>query len=119
MKNTAKILPALFLAALQMSCAAATNQLTVTAVNKLPLTSATIDIWSKRTPRMVVNDWYLADDYHEDHGDGFDDYSAGKSRGCGGNGLWAADQLWVSQNFVNSRALANGPIRVLFELDYE
>ena len=29
-----------------------------------PLSSSTIDIWSKRTPRMVISDWYLADDYH-------------------------------------------------------
>ena len=36
----------------------------------------------------------------------------------GGNGLWAADRLWTSRNFVNSRVLANGPIRVLFELEY-
>jgi hypothetical protein len=83
-----------------------------------PLTSSTIDIWSKRTPRMVVNDWYLSDDYHADHGDGADFYSAGLSRGCGGNGLWAADRLWTSRNFVNSRVLANGPIRVMFELEY-
>ena len=40
------------------------------------------------------------------------------SRGDGGDGLWAASRLWVSRNFVNSRVLANGPIRVLFELDY-
>jgi len=84
-----------------------------------PLTSSTIDIWSKRTPRMVINDWYLADHYHEDTGEGADFYSAGKSRGCGGNGLWAADQLWTSKNFVNSRVLANGPIRVVFELEYD
>jgi hypothetical protein len=84
-----------------------------------PLTSSTIDIWSKRAPRMVVNDWYLVDNYHEDTGEGADFYSAGKSRGCGGNGLWAADKLWTSKNFVNSRVLASGPIRVLFELDYE
>jgi len=84
-----------------------------------PLTSSTIDIWSKRTARMVVNDWYLSDDYHTDHGDGADFYSAGLSRGCGGNGLWAADRLWTSRNFVQSRVLANGPIRVLFELEYE
>ena len=84
-----------------------------------PLTSSTIDIWSKRTSRMVINDWYLADHYHEDTGEGADFYSAGKSRGCGGNGLWAADQLWTSKNFINSRVLANGPIRVMFELDYE
>ena len=86
--------------------------------NGEPLTSSTIDIWSKRTPRMVVNDWYLSDDYHTDHGDGADFYSAGPSRGCGGNGLWAADRLWTSRNFVNSRVLANGPIRVMFELEY-
>jgi hypothetical protein len=84
-----------------------------------PLCSSTIDIWSKRTSRMVINDWYLADHYHHDSGEGFDDYSAGQSRGDGGNGLWAADQLWVSRNFVHSRVLANGPIRVMFELTYE
>ena len=83
-----------------------------------PLSSSTIDIWSKRTARMVINDWYLADHYHEDSGEGADYYSAGPSRGCGGNGLWAADRLWTSRNFINSRVLANGPIRVVFELDY-
>jgi hypothetical protein len=84
-----------------------------------PLTSSTVDIWSKRTPRMVINQWYMVDNYHADTGEGADFYSAGPSRGCGGNGLWAADKLWVSKNFVNSRVLANGPIRVMFELTYE
>jgi hypothetical protein len=84
-----------------------------------PLSSSTIDIWSKRTPRMVINEWYMLDNYHEDMGNGADFYSAGVSRGCGGNGLWAADRLWTSRNFVNSHVLANGPIRVMFELIYE
>ncbi|MGA2797754.1 MAG: DUF4861 family protein [Thermoguttaceae bacterium] len=84
-----------------------------------PLTSSTVDIWSKRTPRMVINDWYMVDNYHKDTGEGGDFYSAGPSRGDGGNGLWAADRLWVSKNFVNSRVLASGPIRVMFELTYE
>lgn len=83
-----------------------------------PLSSSTIDVWTKRTAKMVVNDWYLTDDYHTDYGDGADFYSAGLSRGCGGNGLWAADRLWTSRNFINSRVLANGPIRVMFELEY-
>jgi hypothetical protein len=83
-----------------------------------PLCSSTIDIWSKRTPRMVINDWYLADNYHEDSGEGADFYSAGLSRGCGGSGLWAGDRLWTSRNFIKSRVLANGPIRVMFELEY-
>lgn len=84
-----------------------------------PLAASPIDIWSKRTARMVINDWYMAEHYHADSGEGADFYSAGKSRGCGGNGLWAADRLWTSRNFTNSRMLANGPIRVMFELDYE
>jgi len=84
-----------------------------------PLTSSTVDIWSKRVARMVVNDWYMVDNYHVDTGEGADFYSAGRSRGCGGNGLWAAEKLWVSNNFVNSRVLAAGPIRVMFELTYE
>ncbi len=84
-----------------------------------PLTSSTVDIWSKRTSRLVINDWYLVDDYHSDHGEGADFYSAGPSRGCGGSGIWDADRLWTSRNFINSRVLANGPIRILFELEYE
>jgi hypothetical protein len=84
-----------------------------------PLTSSAVDVWLKRTPRLVQNDWYMVDNYHHDSGDGADFYSAGASRGVGGNGLWAADKLWVSKNYVQSRTLANGPIRVLFELTYE
>lgn len=83
------------------------------------LISSTIDIWSKRTPKMVVDKWYMTDNYHADHGEGADFYSAGLSRGCGGNGLWVNNQLFVSENFINTRVLAKGPIRVLFELDYE
>ena len=83
-----------------------------------PLSSSTIDIWSKRVPQMVIDGWYMSDNYHADSGEGCDDYSAGLSRGCGGNGLWAADRLWTSRNFIQSRVLANGPIRVLFELEY-
>ena len=83
-----------------------------------PLTSSSVDVWFKRTRRLVVNDWYMIDDYHRDNGDGADMYSAGKSRGCGGNGIWDAGKLYTSANFVESRTLANGPIRVMFELTY-
>lgn len=83
-----------------------------------PLTSSAVDVWAKRTRRLVINDWYMVDDYHSDHGEGADLYSAGKSRGCGGNGVWDGGKLWASANFVNSRVLANGPLRVMFELTY-
>jgi len=84
-----------------------------------PLTSSAIDIWSKRTSKLVINDWYLVDNYHVDHGEGVDAYSAGPTRGCGGNGIWTKGQLFVPTNFVDSRVLTNGPIRVMFELVYE
>src|ERR1035437_4046954 len=84
-----------------------------------PLTSSAIDVWVKRVPYLVINGWYMLENYHLDHGEGADFYSAGTTRGNGGDGLWAADKLWVSKNFVNSRVLACGPIRVLFELTYE
>jgi hypothetical protein len=85
---------------------------------KEPLTSSAVDVWLKRTRRLVVNDWYMTDDYHRDTGEGADFYSAGASRGCGGSGLWKDGQLIVSKNFRNSRVLAAGPIRLVFELDY-
>ncbi len=84
-----------------------------------PQTSSAVDVWSKNTPRLVINDWYMVDDYHRDHGEGGDFYSAGTSRGCGGNGIWVDGKLYPSANFRNSRVLANGPIRVMFELMYD
>ena len=83
-----------------------------------PLTSSAIDIWSKRTSKMVINDWYMVDNYHIDTGEGVDAYSAGPTRGCGGSGIWVNEQLYIPRNFVQSRVLAAGPIRVMFELVY-
>ena len=83
-----------------------------------PLTSSSVDVWFKRTRRLIVNEWYMVDDYHRDTGEGADMYSAGKSRGCGGNGIWDAGKLYTSANFVDTKSLANGPIRVMFELTY-
>ncbi len=84
-----------------------------------PLTSSTIDIWSKRTPKIVTDSWYMHGDYHTDNGDGADFYSAGPTGGCGAAGVWADGKVVWPANFVHSRTLAAGPIRVLFELDYE
>jgi unsaturated rhamnogalacturonyl hydrolase len=83
-----------------------------------PLTSSGIDVWVKRVRRLVVNEWYMTDNYHQDHGDGLDAYKVGPSRGCGGTGIWTGKKLAVSKNFKSSRVLANGPIRLVFELSY-
>ena len=85
---------------------------------KDPLVSSGIDTWAKRTNKLVVNEWYMTDDYHQDAGQGADFYGVGKSRGCGGLGVWAGGKLHPSRNFIRSRVLANGPIRLVFELTY-
>jgi hypothetical protein len=83
-----------------------------------PLVSSGIDVWVKRTHRLLVNDWFMTGDYHRDQGEGADFYAVGKSRGCGGLGLWSNGKLALSRNFTGSRVLASGPIRLVFELTY-
>jgi hypothetical protein len=85
---------------------------------KEPLTSSGVDTWVKRVSKLVVNDWYMTDNYHQDVGEGADFYAVGKSRGLGGVGIWSGGKLHVSKNFTSSRVLANGPIRLVFELTY-
>jgi hypothetical protein len=87
---------------------------------KEPLTSSGIDVWSKRAKRLVINDWYMTDDYHRDNGEGGDFYSVGKSRGCGGIALVLDDKPPAqARNFTMSRVFAQGPIRLVFELTYD
>ncbi len=83
-----------------------------------PLTSSAVDVWCKRVRRLVINDWYMLDNYHADLGEGGDFYSAGSSRGCGGNGIWENGKLYVSRNFIDTKVISNGPVRVMFELTY-
>lgn len=84
-----------------------------------------MDCWLKRTPNLVIDKWYAghvqqAGYYHKDHGEGYDPYHVGDSRGCGGLGVWndRDSTLAVSKNFVTCRTLATGPIRTVFELTY-
>jgi rhamnogalacturonyl hydrolase YesR len=81
--------------------------------------SSGIDVWSKRTRSLIVNEWYKRVHYHEDDGDGLDDYQVGRSRGCGGLGIWSGNRLYVSINFRDARVITTGPIRSEFELTYD
>jgi len=85
--------------------------------------SSGIDVWVKRTPRLVIDSWYARGEYHKDHGEGLDYYSVahgGKpTRGCGGSGIWDGGKLHVSQNFKSHKVIANGPLRSVFELGYD
>ena len=86
--------------------------------------SSGIDCWLKKVSYPVINKWYKASEeegtsYHEDHGEGLDNYHVGISRGAGGLAIKGAeDHYFVSKNFTTHKTLATGPLRTLFQLDY-
>ena len=88
-----------------------------------------IDCWFKRVPYPIMDKWFLEDrtklahskaakSYHKDHGEGYDGYKVGDTRGCGGISVWADGQLHNSETFVAQRVIETTPTRVAFELDY-
>ncbi|HEY4988549.1 MAG TPA: DUF4861 family protein, partial [Opitutaceae bacterium] len=81
--------------------------------------SSGIDVWTKRTRALVVDEWYARRNYHEDDGDGLDDYHVSRSRGCGGLGIWSDGKLHVSSNYRDARIITTGPVRSEFELSYD
>lgn len=59
--------------------------------------NAGTDCWLKRVKYPIINKWYhlaLKENisYHEDHGEGLDNYHVGPSAGCGGTSLWINEQ---------------------------
>lgn len=89
--------------------------------------SAGIDVWPKRTRHLVVNKWYqLAQSindgyYHFDRGEGMDGYKVGHGQGCGGTALLLNGKRFTTgiHGWKTQRVLANGPVRLVFELTYD
>jgi hypothetical protein len=82
-----------------------------------------IDVWYKKTDKLIIDKWYKDDlagkaSYHEDHGEGLDDYKVGRSLGAGAMAPFVNDSLWLNENFVSQELLENGPIRSTFKLTY-
>jgi hypothetical protein len=89
--------------------------------DKEVLVSSGIDVWFKRVPYPVIDRWYNKghDHYHKDEGEGLDMYGVGATRGLGGTGIWDGRQLHAGRNYARWKILANGPIRVVFEVSYD
>jgi len=89
----------------------------------MPFGGSGIDVWSKRFPYFIINRWYGKDHnaLHTDTGEGLDMYETGQARGDGGTGVWDDQNktLYVSHDFRTQKVMANGPIRLVFELGYE
>jgi len=83
-----------------------------------------IDIWYKRTGNLIIDKWYKDDlsgaaSYHNDNGEGLDDYKVGRSLGAGAMAPYIDKKLWLNENFVNQELLDNGPLRTTFKLTYK
>jgi pectinesterase len=86
-----------------------------------------IDVWTKRVRYPIVEKWYKGDEapdslrisYHEDHGEGADFFSVGRTLGAGGSALYSNGSLYQPGVFAASKILATGPLRTIFEVTYK
>lgn len=80
------------------------------------------DAWLKRVPYPIVDKWYAGHlegvSYHTDHGEGYDPYKVGGSRGCGGLALWMDQQLISSNVFNRWEVVKATPAETVFRLFY-
>lgn len=78
-----------------------------------------IDVWTKSTTRMVLNERYKSNKYHVDNGDGLDYYHVGNTLGAGNLAPYLADSVWYLGNYSSYKILDNGPLRSTFQLFYD
>lgn len=82
-----------------------------------------LDVWIKRTDKMVIDRWYTdylagKNTYHDDNGEGCDCYKVGRTLGAGAMAPFVDDTLWLAINFETWETLDNGPVRTSFRLTY-
>ena len=101
-----------------------------------------IDVWTKNTPDLVVDDRYYIEDvvmmprvdslrrvnrhrgdslyrlnsYHHDHGRGLDPYKVGATLGCGAPALMLGDSIVMPYVFGDYQILDDGPLRFTVHL---
>lgn len=85
--------------------------------------SSGIDAWLKRVDYPIIDKWYIKEletdgSYHEDNGEGLDNFHVGVSRGVGGTAVKVDTAYHTSKNFSSWKQLYNGPIRTAFVLNY-
>ncbi len=85
--------------------------------------SSGIDAWLKRVDYPIIDKWYHKElqtegTYHEDNGEGLDNFHVGISRGVGGTAKKVDSIYAFSKNFTDWNTLYTGPIRTGFTLTY-
>jgi hypothetical protein len=78
-----------------------------------------LDVWVKRTNKLIIDTRYKHGDYHNDLGDGLDYYHVGKTLGAGNIAPFVKNEIIYSANYHRWKVLDNGPIRTSFVLEYD
>jgi hypothetical protein len=82
-----------------------------------------VDAWLKKVPYPVIDKWYAGflagKSYHKDHGEGYDPYHVGSSRGVGGTAVWIDGVAWPAGKYKSYEVLQSGGDVVEFTLQYE
>lgn len=85
--------------------------------------SSGVDAWLKRVDYAIINKWYQAYvdgiSYHEDHGEGYDPYHTGISRGVGSTAIWIDNKPYTAHSYKSYNILENGKDKTVFTLEYE
>lgn len=85
--------------------------------------SSGVDAWLKRVDYPIIDQWYKKEletdgSYHEDTGQGLDNFHVGASRGVGGIAVKVDTTYYFSKNYTAWKTISTGPIRTSFVLDY-
>ncbi|HBZ34416.1 MAG TPA: hypothetical protein DEO38_04865 [Bacteroidales bacterium] len=83
-----------------------------------------VDLWLKQTEELIVDTFYYNEhqkgqSYHINWGKGLDCYKVGHTLGCGGVAPYYQDSLLVQGHYDHYQVLEQGPLRTVFQLDYD
>lgn len=86
--------------------------------------SSGVDAWLKKVEYSIINKWYKkytekTGTYHEDTGEGLDNFHVGSSRGVGGLAFKQDSTYYISKNFIKHKTIITGPIRTSFAVEYD
>lgn len=80
-----------------------------------------VDAWLKRVPYPIIDKWYndyvtQGISYHEDHGEGYDPYHTGSTRGVGGTAVWVGAKAYPAGKYNDARVLSNDGQTITFKV---
>lgn len=82
-----------------------------------------VDAWFKKVSYPIIDKWYagflVGKSYHVDHGEGYDPYHTGTSRGVGGTAIWVDGVAYPAATFKQFEVSESGADVVEFTLQYE